>query len=110
MKLDSFPEDSQDEMEGSIDLQAAAKFKVVTCLSKSCNEKRKGNMVDPLATFSAMYSRAQESAPSVTVEEQPCLGSCARGPCVAIQHSDYIGNVSLEGMTEIEFSERVFHK
>lgn len=29
---------------------------------------------------------------------------------VAIEHDDFIGNVSLEGMTESEFSDRVFHK
>lgn len=29
------------------------------------------------------------------------------GPCVAIQHEDFVGNVALEGMTSNEFKERV---
>jgi hypothetical protein len=28
---------------------------------------------------------------------------------VAIEHEDYYGTVALEGMTEAEFSDRVFH-
>jgi hypothetical protein len=30
-------------------------------------------------------------------------------PCVAIEHEDYEGTVALQGMTESEFSDRVFH-
>lgn len=97
----------EEEEKEILDPEVAAKFKVVTCFSKSCNERRKRFGLDPLATFVEMYSRAQESAPCVVVEEGPCLGSCRNGPVVAIQHDDFIGHVSIEGMTESEFSERV---
>jgi hypothetical protein len=43
------------------------------------------------------------------VEECPCLGSCKMAPCVAIEHDDYEGTISLDGMTDSEFASRVFH-
>ena len=30
-------------------------------------------------------------------------------PCVGVEHEDYEGTVALEGMSTIEFSDRVFH-
>jgi len=79
-------------------------------MSTSCSRRRKELGLEPLSTFAAFYSRAKDGgAPSVRVEEGPCVGSCKNAPCVAIEHDDFIGNVSLEGMTESEFSDRVFH-
>ncbi|KAL3940684.1 MAG: hypothetical protein SGBAC_004828 [Bacillariaceae sp.] len=90
----------------------------MTCLSPSCNQKRKEAGLDPLSTFAAMYERSKEAARNqtarddsdlfVSVEEGPCMGACQYGPCVSIQHDDFEGSVSLEGMTDTEFSDRVF--
>ena len=43
------------------------------------------------------------------MEEGACLGACKNSPCVAVEHEDFIGQVSIEGMTASEFSDRVFH-
>lgn len=64
--------------------------------------------MDEYSTFSAFYVKAQEMAPSMTVEESTCLGCCQAAPCVAIAHEEYEGTVSLEGMNPTEFSDRVF--
>lgn len=61
-------------------------------------------------TFTAFYTRGKDRAPSVRVEESPCLGGCKFAPCVAIEHDDFDGPVSLEGMTPDEFSQRLFHR
>ncbi len=78
------------------------KFKIVTCMSTACSRKRRSLGMDELSTFGAMYSRASDSR--VKVEEGPCIGSCKKGPCVAIEHEDFVGTVALEGMTADEFS------
>ncbi|KAG7365094.1 thioredoxin-like ferredoxin [Nitzschia inconspicua] len=83
------------------------KFKVVTCMSTACYQKRKYLGLDSLSTFGAMYARA--SSTSVRVEESPCLGSCQFAPCVAVEHDDYYGFVALEGMTNEEFGAKAFH-
>ena len=44
----------------------------------------------------------------MTVEESSCLGRCKFAPCVGIEHEEYEGTVSLEGMTSTEFTNRVF--
>lgn len=30
-------------------------------------------------------------------------------PCVAVEHDDFVGTVALEGMTDNEFVDRLFH-
>ena len=94
---------------------AASKFQVTTCLSSACNKKRKEAGLDPLSTFAAMYERSkqakqneEESDLLIHVEERPCMGACQFGPCVAIEHAEFEGSVALEGMTEVEFANRVF--
>jgi hypothetical protein len=47
----------------------AKKFKIITCMSTSCCQKRKSLGMDSLSTFGAMFSRAQSS--KVQVEEGP---------------------------------------
>lgn len=85
-------------------------FKILTCSSTSCAKKRKVLGMDEFATFGAFYGRIKDGrAPGVQIEESPCLGSCKKAPCVAIQHDEFIGNVGLEGMTATELAERVFH-
>jgi hypothetical protein len=84
---------------------AAEKFKMLTCTSTACAKKRKTLMMDEYATFGAFYSRVQASTyPEVSVEESPCLGSCQKSPCVAIEHDDFVGTVALEGMAGNELS------
>jgi hypothetical protein len=82
------------------------KFKIITCMSTSCSQKRKALGMDPLSTFGAMFARAQSSR--VQVEEGPCLGSCKKAPCIAIEHDDFIGSVALEGMTDDEFALKAY--
>jgi hypothetical protein len=91
-----------------IDPAVAEKFKILTCSSTSCAQKRQSCGLDEFATFGAFYSRIQNGrVPDVQLEESPCLGSCKMSPCVAIQHDDFEGNVALEGMTGNEFTERL---
>ena len=87
----------------------AGKFKILTCSASSCAKKRKALGQDEFSTFSEFYMRAKELAPTMAVEETSCLGCCKAAPCVAIEHEDYEGPVSVEGMTPSEFSDRVFH-
>lgn len=89
--------------------EAAGKFKVLACSSTSCAAKRKALNLDQFSTFSAFYSKIQENAPTMTIEESPCLGSCKFAPCVGVEHEEFEGPVSLDGMTPSEFSQRVFH-
>jgi (2Fe-2S) ferredoxin len=93
----------------TLDPKTAEKFKVFTCSSSSCSKKRKSLNLDEYSTFSALWDLARRSAPEVEVEESPCLGACKMAPCVAIEHEDYEGTVALQGTTESEFSDRVFH-
>ena len=88
---------------------AASKFKIVTCMSTSCAKKRKELGIDSLSTFTALYTRSKGDGnePRIVVEEGPCLGSCKMAPCVAVEHEDFVGTVSLVGMTDNEFSDRV---
>ena len=104
---------SSAEESSELDLEiASSKFKIVTCTSTSCSRRRQQLGMDQLATFASFYSRSRENAPSIKVEESPCLGSCKRGALVnvAVHHEDFLGPVSLEGMRAAEFSDRVFHK
>ena len=78
------------------------KFKIVTCMSTACSRRRKSLGMDSLSTFGAMYLRASDSR--VKVEEGPCIGSCKKAPCVAIEHEDFFGTVALEGMAADEFA------
>ena len=99
--------DEDNDNTNIINPAVAEKFKIVTCMSTSCCQKRKNLGLDSLATFGAMYSRSAAANNVVQVEEGPCLGSCKMGPCVAIEHDDFVGSVSLEGMTDNEFANRV---
>ena len=93
-----------------LDPSVAGKFKILTCSSTACTKKRKELFQDELSTFTAMYCLKEENnAPTVQIEESPCLGNCKMAPCVGIEHDDYEGLVSLDGMTDSEFQARVFH-
>lgn len=56
-----------------------------------------------------MYTRIQDNCKQVQLEESPCLGACKMGPCVAVEHDDYVGPVGLIGMTESEIDDSVFY-
>lgn len=90
-----------------IDPAIGCKFKILTCSSTSCAKKRRDCGLDEFATYGALYSLIQQHAPDVQLEESPCLGSCSMAPCVGIEHDDFDGPVSLEGMSENEFTNRV---
>jgi (2Fe-2S) ferredoxin len=91
-----------------LDESVAGKFTIRTCASTSCSTRRRQLRLDEFATYTAFYVLSQERAPPVSVAESPCLGSCRLGPCVAIEHDDYDGPVSVEGMTPDEYAKRVF--
>jgi (2Fe-2S) ferredoxin len=91
-----------------LDESVAGKFTIRTCASTSCSARRRQLRLDEFATYTAFYVLSQDRAPSVSVAESSCLGSCRLGPCVAIEHDDYDGPVSVEGMTPDEFAKRVF--
>ena len=91
------------------ELRVAGQLKVLTCSSTSCAKKRKDLGQDEYATFSEFYMRAKDTFATMTVEESTCLGCCKAAPCVGIEHEEYEGTVALEGMTDTEFSDRVFH-
>ena len=58
-----------------------------------------------------IYAKAQSAnvESSMTIEDGGCQGgkNCRLGPCVAVLHEDFVGNVALEGMDSNEFRERV---
>jgi predicted metal-binding protein len=83
-------------------LEQAKKFKIITCTSITCCQRRRNLGLDSLSTFGSMYSRAK--ATGVQVEEGPCVGSCKKAPCIAIEHDEFDGYVALEGMSSMEFS------
>ena len=90
-----------------------SQFKILTCTSKACSQKRQILQMDQYATFAALYSRKEEAGgpyAMVDVEESPCLGRCKLAPCVAVEHEDYVGTVGLVGMTDAELNDRVFHR
>lgn len=97
-------------MQSTLDPIVCGKFKILTCSATSCAAKRKALDLNEFATFSALYERIQNRAPTVQIEESSCLGSCKKAPCVAIEHDEYDGTVALEGMDDFEFSARVFHR
>ena len=110
-KATALPTDNETEATQQQQLQllnsdVAAQFRILTCSATACSLKRKKLKLDEYSTFSAFYCRASET--SVTVKERSCLGQCKRGPCVAVEHEDYEGTVSLDGMRPTEFSDRVF--
>lgn len=91
-----------------LDESIAGKFTIRTCASTSCSARRRQLRLDEFATYTAFYVLSQERAPKVSVAESSCLGACRLGPCVAIEHDEYDGPVSVEGMTPDEFAKRVF--
>lgn len=89
--------------------EVAGQFTVLTCSSTACTKKRRTQNLDDFETFAQFYSRIENMAPNVQVQECPCLGACEQAPVVAIEHCDYQGTVSLEGMQPQEFADSKFY-
>jgi hypothetical protein len=89
-------------------MATARRFKILTCRATACAAQRERWGLDEFATYAALSVRANPSG--VPVEETSCLGACQQGPCVAVSHDEYEGNVALEGMTTTEFANRVFFR
>jgi len=93
-----------------LDPVIAQQFKIVTCSSPACCNKRKVLGVSEDETYSALYNRINGgNAPNVQIGEVTCLGACKMAPCVAVQHEDFEGTVGLIGMSANEMWQRVFH-
>lgn len=92
------------------DPMVASQFKIITCSATSCAASRKKVGLDEFATLAGLYARKEGAfVPDVDVCETSCLGQCRNAPCVAIEHEDFFGTVSVEGMNENEFSDSIFH-
>ncbi|KAL7445179.1 hypothetical protein ACHAXH_009741 [Discostella pseudostelligera] len=69
--------------------------------------------LDQYHVLGEIYALAQAAKVErcMIVEDGGCQGgrNCKMGPCVAILHEDFDGNVALDGMNSKEFQDRVFH-
>lgn len=97
----------------ALDPDIAAQFTMTVCTSTSCSRKLKDQGLDRYHVLGEIYALAQEANVNecVIIEDGACLGgkNCKLGPCVAISHEDFVGNVALEGMNSGEMQARVFH-
>jgi (2Fe-2S) ferredoxin len=89
-------------------MTTACQFKILTCRASACAAQRERYGLDEFATYTTLSVRANTLG--VPVEETSCLGACQQGPCVAVSHDEYEGNVALQGMTTTEFAQRVFFR
>jgi hypothetical protein len=113
--LKAWYDENGDRADADVDVDptvaVANKFKMVTCMSDACAQKRIENGQDEYSTFGAFFSRSRARSPWVVcIEEVACLGSCKKGPCAGVVHEDYEGTVVLKGMDEAESTAKVFHR
>jgi len=98
--------------ESSLDPGIASQFTIKVCTSTSCTRKLKERGLDQYHVLGELYAQAQSAnmEKCVIVEDGGCQGgrNCKMGPCVAIQHEEFMGNVGLEGMNSNEFQESVW--
>mmetsp|Transcript_14798 Transcript_14798/g.32147 ORF Transcript_14798/g.32147 Transcript_14798/m.32147 type:complete len:185 (+) Transcript_14798:126-680(+) len=103
----------QHSAESSLDPSIAAQFTIQVCTSTSCTRKLKDAGLDQYQALGEIYAQAQSAnlEKSMIIEDSGCMGgrNCKMGPCVAVMHEDFEGNVALEGMNSNEFQESVFH-
>mmetsp|Transcript_37768 Transcript_37768/g.80688 ORF Transcript_37768/g.80688 Transcript_37768/m.80688 type:complete len:184 (-) Transcript_37768:380-931(-) len=99
--------------ESSLDPNVASQFTIQVCTSTSCSKKLSESGLDQYHVLGEIFALAQSAnlEKCMIIEDGGCLGgkNCKMGPCVAISHEDFVGNVALEGMNSNEFQERVFH-
>lgn len=97
----------------SLDPNVAAQFSIQVCTSTSCTKKLNSLGLDQYHVLGEIYAHAQSAnlEECMIIEDGSCQGgqNCKMGPCVAISHEDFDGNVALEGMNSNEFQQRVFH-
>lgn len=91
----------------------ASQFTIQVCTSASCTKKLNEAGLDQYNVLGEIYALAQAAnvEKCMMIEDGGCQGgkNCKMGPCVAILHEDFDGNVALDGMNSKEFQERVFH-
>ena len=94
-----------------LDPQIASQFTVQVCTSTNCSRKLNQAGLDKYHALGEIYAHAQAAnlEKAVIIEDGGCQGgkNCGLGPCVAVLHEDFVGNVALEGMGSAEFRERV---
>ena len=101
----------QEEQSKELDHEIAQQFTIQVCTSTSCTKKLKQVGLDQYHVLGEIYAYAQSAnlETCMVIEDGGCNGgkNCQMGPCVSIQHEDFVGNVALEGMNSNEFRERV---
>ena len=119
-----------------LDADIAAQFTIQVCTSTSCTRKLNEAGLDQYHVLGEIYAQAQSAnlEKCMIIEDGGCQGgknckmgelhgtmddflslffgthlksSFQSGPCVAILHDDFEGNVALDGMKSNEFLERV---
>ena len=94
-----------------LDPATASDFSIQVCTSTNCSKRLQQLGLDQYHILGEIYAKAQEQnvQESMIIEDGKCQGgkNCKLGPCVAVLHNDFDGNVALEGMTSNEFTERV---
>jgi len=94
-----------------LDPNIASDFTIQVCTSTNCSKRLQRMGLDQYHVLAELYARAesQNVETFMIIEDGPCQGgkNCSLGPCVAVLHEDFYGNVALEGMNGNEFRERV---
>lgn len=94
-----------------LDPNVAKDFTIQVCTSTNCSKCLQRMGLDQYHVLEELYARAesQNVEAHMIIEDGPCQGgkNCKLGPCVAVLHDDFYGNVALEGMNGVEFRERV---
>lgn len=95
----------------ALDPNIASDFTIQVCTSTSCSKRLQRMGLDQYHVLGELYARAESHNVEtfMIIEDGPCQGgkNCNLGPCVAVLHDDFYGNVALEGMNSNEFRERV---
>lgn len=106
-------DESINSTESPLDPNIAAQFTIQVCTSTSCTRKLKDQGLDQYTVLGDIYALAQSAnmEECMIIEDGGCQGgkNCKMGPCVAILHEDFMGNVALEGMNSEEMQQSVFH-
>mmetsp|Transcript_30750 Transcript_30750/g.55709 ORF Transcript_30750/g.55709 Transcript_30750/m.55709 type:complete len:147 (+) Transcript_30750:146-586(+) len=98
-------------IKSSLDPNIAAQFTIQVCTSTSCTRKLQDQGLDQYTVLGDIYALAQSAGMEecMIIEDGGCQGgkNCKMGPCVAILHEDFMGNVALEGMKSEEMQQSV---
>jgi hypothetical protein len=107
----SYQSTNNNKKRSSLDSDIAAQFTIQVCTSTSCTRKLTDVGLDQYHVLGELYAQAQavNLEQVMIIEDGGCQGgkNCKMGPCVAILHDEFDGNVALEGMNSNEFTERV---